>query len=164
MKRFKLVGDCRQRETSPEAIEKIAGNIFQGVAHSAARRDRLGQDLYHGERHEKVNRPTLVISHNKTYLAAQLYAEFKTLFPDNEVTSSLAITTTTSPRLTIPSTDTFIEKDSSINEEIDGMRLMATNALFERGGHHHRCQRFLHTASARPRRTTGCSSPSRKGR
>ena len=80
---------------------------------------------------ERLNRPTLVISHNKT-LAAQLYEEFKGFFPTTRSSTSSATTTTTSPRRTSPPADTYIEKDASINEEIDRLRLAATSALFER--------------------------------
>ena len=80
---------------------------------------------------EKAQRPTLIISHNKT-LAAQLFAEFKTLFPENEVHFFVSYYDYYQPEAYVPSTDTYIEKDSSINEEIDKLRLLATNALFER--------------------------------
>ncbi len=132
MKRFKLVSDYEAKGDQPEAIEKIAGNIFQGVAHQVLLGvTGSGKTFTMANVIEKVNRPTLVISHNKT-LAAQLYAEFKTLFPDNEVHFFVSYYDYYQPEAYIPSTDTFIEKDSSINEEIDRMRLMATNALFER--------------------------------
>ncbi|HVN24454.1 MAG TPA: excinuclease ABC subunit UvrB, partial [Syntrophorhabdales bacterium] len=80
---------------------------------------------------ERVQRPALVISHNKT-LAAQLYAEFKTLFPDNAIHFFVSYYDYYQPEAYVPPTDTYIEKDSSINEEIDKLRLSATNALFER--------------------------------
>ena len=79
----------------------------------------------------RLQRPTLVISHNKT-LAAQLFTEFKTLFPDNAVHFFVSYYDYYQPEAYVASTDTFIEKDSSINEEIDKLRLSATNALFER--------------------------------
>ena len=79
----------------------------------------------------QTQRPTLVISHNKT-LAAQLFTEFKTLFPENEVHFFVSYYDYYQPEAYKPQTDTYIEKDSSINEEIDKLRLMATNALFER--------------------------------
>ncbi len=80
---------------------------------------------------EHIQKPTLVISHNKT-LAAQLYGEFKTLFPGNAVHFFVSYYDYYQPEAYVPSTDTYIEKDSSINEEIDKLRLSATNALFER--------------------------------
>ena len=80
---------------------------------------------------ERVQRPTLVISHNKT-LAAQLYGEFKGLFPENEVHFFVSYYDYYQPEAYLPQTDTYIEKDASINEEIDKLRLLATNALFDR--------------------------------
>ena len=80
---------------------------------------------------EKVQRPTLVIAHNKT-LAAQLYNEFKELFPDNAVEYFVSYYDYYQPEAYLPTTDTYIEKDSSINEQIDRMRHSATNSLFER--------------------------------
>ena len=96
----------------------------------ASRRDRLGKTFTMANVIERVQRPTLVISHNKT-LAAQLYAEFKTLFPENEVHFFVSYYDH-QPEAYLPQTDTYIEKDASINEEIDRLRLLATNALFER--------------------------------
>ena len=80
---------------------------------------------------ERVNRPTLVISHNKT-LAAQLYREFKDFFPDNAVEYFVSYYDYYQPEAYLPATDTFIEKDFSINDEIDRMRLSATSSLMER--------------------------------
>lgn len=132
MKRFRLVSDYEAKGDQPEAIDRIAGNIMSGVAHQVLLGvTGSGKTFTMANVIERVNRPTLVISHNKT-LAAQLYAEFKTLFPDNEVHFFVSYYDYYQPEAYIPSTDTFIEKDSSINEEIDRMRLLATNALFER--------------------------------
>jgi excinuclease ABC subunit B len=132
MKRFRLVSDYEAKGDQPEAIDRIAGNIVGGVAHQVLLGvTGSGKTFTMANVIERVNRPTLVISHNKT-LAAQLYAEFKTLFPDNEVHFFVSYYDYYQPEAYIPSTDTFIEKDSSINEEIDRMRLLATNALFER--------------------------------
>lgn len=132
MKRFRLVSDYEAKGDQPEAIDRIAGNIMGGVAHQVLLGvTGSGKTFTMANVIERVNRPTLVISHNKT-LAAQLYAEFKTLFPDNEVHFFVSYYDYYQPEAYIPSTDTFIEKDSSINEEIDRMRLLATNALFER--------------------------------
>lgn len=132
MKRFRLVSDYEAKGDQPEAIDRIAGNIMGGVAHQVLLGvTGSGKTFTMANVIERINRPTLVISHNKT-LAAQLYAEFKTLFPDNEVHFFVSYYDYYQPEAYIPSTDTFIEKDSSINEEIDRMRLLATNALFER--------------------------------
>lgn len=80
---------------------------------------------------EKVNKPTLVISHNKT-LAAQLYSEFKELFPENAVSYFISFYDYYQPEAYIASTDTYIEKDCSINSEIDRLRLQATSSLMTR--------------------------------
>src|SRR5947207_7820357 len=79
----------------------------------------------------KANKPTLVIAPNKT-LAAQLYAEFRTLFPDNAVRYFVSYYDYYQPEAYVPSTDTYVEKDASINDEIDKMRHAATKALLER--------------------------------
>ena len=78
---------------------------------------------------QEVKRPTLIISHNKT-LAAQLYGEFKQLFPDNAVEYFISYYDYYQPEAYLPVTDTFIEKDMSVNEEIDILRLKATSSLF----------------------------------
>lgn len=132
MRRFRLVSDYEAKGDQPGAIDRIAGNIVGGVAHQVLLGvTGSGKTFTMANVIERVNRPTLVISHNKT-LAAQLYAEFRSLFPENEVHFFVSYYDYYQPEAYIPSTDTFIEKDSSINEEIDRMRLLATNALFER--------------------------------
>jgi excinuclease ABC subunit B len=132
MKRFRLVSDYEARGDQPQAIDKIAGNIDRGVPHQVLLGvTGSGKTFTMANVIERVNRPALIISHNKT-LAAQLYSEFKTLFPENEVHFFVSYYDYYQPEAYIPSSDTFIEKDSSINEEIDRMRLLATNALFER--------------------------------
>src|SRR5574344_251030 len=78
-----------------------------------------------------LNRPTLILSHNKT-LASQLYDEFKTFFPENAVEYFVSYYDYYQPEAYIPNTDTYIEKDSAINDEIDKLRHSATSALFER--------------------------------
>src|SRR5699024_2687237 len=80
---------------------------------------------------EQINRPTLVMAHNKT-LAGQLYSEFKEFFPDNAVEYFVSYYDYYQPEAYVPSTDTYIEKDASINDEIDKLRHSATSALFER--------------------------------
>lgn len=80
---------------------------------------------------KEINRPTLVIAHNKT-LAGQLYSEFKEFFPNNAVEYFVSYYDYYQPEAYVPSTDTFIEKDASINDEIDKLRHSATSALFER--------------------------------
>ena len=99
----------------------------------------------------RVNRPTLVMAHNKT-LAAQLYQEFRRFFPHNAVEYFVSYYDYYQPEAYIPATDSYIEKDATINDEIDRMRLAATRSLFERRDVHHRRQRVVHL---RPRLARG---------
>ena len=132
MDRFKLVSEYKPTGDQPEAINKIvegfeSGNQFQtllGVTGS-------GKTFTMANVIEKINKPTLVIAHNKT-LAAQLYSEFKEFFPDNAVEYFVSYYDYYQPEAYVPSTDTYIEKDSSINEEIDRLRHSATASLTER--------------------------------
>ncbi|MCX7965950.1 MAG: excinuclease ABC subunit UvrB [Syntrophorhabdaceae bacterium] len=132
MKRFKLISDYKPSGDQPQAIEKISENIKKGVKHQVLLGvTGSGKTFTMANVIERVQKTTLIISHNKT-LAAQLYGEFKNLFPENEVHFFVSYYDYYQPEAYIPSTDTYIEKDSSINEEIDKLRLLATNALFER--------------------------------
>ena len=132
MVKFKLASDYVPRGDQPQAIEKITKNMIAGVPHQVLLGvTGSGKTFTMANVIERVQRPTLVISHNKT-LAAQLYAEFKTLFPENEVHFFVSYYDYYQPEAYLPQTDTYIEKDASINEEIDRLRLLATNALFER--------------------------------
>ncbi len=132
MPRFKLVSGYKPEGDQPEAIKKIVKNVKNGVEHQVLLGvTGSGKTFTMANVIEKAQRPTLIISHNKT-LAAQLFAEFKTLFPENEVHFFVSYYDYYQPEAYVPSTDTYIEKDSSINEEIDKLRLLATNALFER--------------------------------
>ncbi|HOP86933.1 MAG TPA: excinuclease ABC subunit UvrB [Syntrophorhabdaceae bacterium] len=132
MKRFKLVSNYKPSGDQPQAIEKISENIKKGVKHQVLLGvTGSGKTFTMANVIERVQKTTLIISHNKT-LAAQLYGEFKNLFPENEVHFFVSYYDYYQPEAYIPSTDTYIEKDSSINEEIDKLRLLATNALFER--------------------------------
>ena len=100
-----------------------------------------------------MQRPTLVIAHNKT-LAAQLYGEFKEFFPDNAVEYFVSYYDYYQPEAYVPSSDTFIEKDSSVNEHIEQMRLSATKALLERRDSHHRGDGVVDLRPGRSRRPT----------
>lgn len=132
MPRFKLVSDYKPEGDQPKAIKKLTRNIEKGVLHQVLLGvTGSGKTFTMANVIERVQRPTLVISHNKT-LAAQLYTEFKTLFPENEVHFFVSYYDYYQPEAYVPTTDTYIEKDSSINEQIDKLRLLATNALFER--------------------------------
>ncbi len=132
MNRFKLVSDYAPTGDQPQAIAKLTENIKKGVSDQVLLGvTGSGKTFTMANVVERVQKPTLVMSHNKT-LAAQLYAEFKTLFPENGVHFFVSYYDYYQPEAYVPPTDTYIEKDSSINEEIDKLRLSATNALFER--------------------------------
>jgi excinuclease ABC subunit B len=132
MANFKLISDYVPKGDQPQAIDKIAKNLADGISHQVLLGvTGSGKTFTMANVIERVQRPALVISHNKT-LAAQLFTEFKTLFPENEVHFFVSYYDYYQPEAYKPQTDTYIEKDSSINEEIDKLRLMATNALFER--------------------------------
>ena len=130
--KFRLTSDYAPAGDQPQAIDKLAANILSGVSDQVLLGvTGSGKTFTMANVVARVQRPTLVISHNKT-LAAQLYTEFKTLFPDNSVHFFVSYYDYYQPEAYVPPTDTYIEKDSSINEEIDKLRLSATNALFER--------------------------------
>ncbi len=132
MPKFKLVNEYEPRGDQPEAIDALSKLIKKGAEHQVLLGvTGSGKTFTMANVIERVQRPTLIISHNKT-LAAQLFTEFKTLFPENEVHFFVSYYDYYQPEAYVPSTDTYIEKDSSINEEIDKLRLLATNALFER--------------------------------
>jgi excinuclease ABC subunit B len=132
MQRFKLNAAYKPSGDQPQAIDKLAANVLAGVPDQVLLGvTGSGKTFTMASVVERVQRPTLVISHNKT-LAAQLFTEFKTLFPDNGVHFFVSYYDYYQPEAYVPPTDTYIEKDSSINEEIDKLRLSATNALFER--------------------------------
>ena len=132
MNTFKLTSEYKPAGDQPKAIEDLVRNLGKGVPDQVLLGvTGSGKTFTMASVVERVQRPTLVISHNKT-LAAQLYAEFKTLFPDNGVHFFVSYYDYYQPEAYVPPTDTYIEKDASINEEIDKLRLSATNALFER--------------------------------
>jgi excinuclease ABC subunit B len=131
-RKLRLVSDFAPKGDQPAAIEKLTENVNHGVPHQVLLGvTGSGKTFTMANVIERTQRPTLVISHNKT-LAAQLFTEFKTLFPENEVHFFVSYYDYYQPEAYLPSTDTYIEKDSSINEEIDKLRLLATNALFDR--------------------------------
>ncbi len=115
-----------------QAIEKLVEGVDGGVAFQTLLGvTGSGKTFTMAKVIEATNRPTLVLSHNKT-LAAQLYQEFKAFFPDNAVEYFVSYYDYYQPEAYVPTSDTFIEKETSINEEIDRMRLSATRSLFER--------------------------------
>lgn len=132
MDHFKLVSEYKPTGDQPQAIEQLVkgfkeGNQFEtllGVTGS-------GKTFTMANVIQQLNRPTLIIAHNKT-LAAQLYSEMKEFFPENAVEYFVSYYDYYQPEAYVPSTDTYIEKDSSINDEIDKLRHSATMALMER--------------------------------
>jgi len=132
MTEFKIHSDFQPQGDQPQAIKSLA----QGIENSDEHQVLLGitgsgKTFTMANVIQKVQRPTLIISHNKT-LAAQLYGEFKQLFPNNSVEYFISYYDYYQPEAYLPVTDTFIEKDMSINEEIDILRLRATSSLLER--------------------------------
>ncbi len=132
MRRFKLVSEFKPKGDQPQAIEKLSRGVLEGVPHQVLLGvTGSGKTFTMANVIERVQKPTLVISHNKT-LAAQLYGEFKELFPENAVEFFVSYYDYYQPEAYIPSTDTYIEKDTQINEEIDKLRHSATRSLLER--------------------------------
>jgi excinuclease ABC subunit B len=132
MPKFKITSGYTPTGDQPQAIEKLADGIIKGLEHQVLLGvTGSGKTFTVANVIEKVQRPALVIAHNKT-LAAQLYNEFKELFPGNAVEYFVSYYDYYQPEAYLPTTDTYIEKDSSINEQIDRMRHSATTALFER--------------------------------
>src|SRR6187402_1018114 len=129
---FRLVSDNVPKGDQPEAIAQLVQNLNDGV------KDQVllgitgsGKTFTIANVIQETQLPTLVLAHNKT-LAAQLYQEFKTFFPDNAVEYFVSYYDYYQPEAYVPQSDTYIDKESTINEEIDRMRLSATRSLFER--------------------------------
>ena len=130
--RFKLVSDFEVRGDQVHAVPELVEGLNRGDSHQvllgvtgSGKTFTMAQVLAH------VNRPTLVMAHNKT-LAAQLYQEFKRFFPENAVEYFVSYYDYYQPEAYVPATDSYIEKEATINDEIDRMRLSATRSLFER--------------------------------
>ena len=131
-KTFEIVSEFTPQGDQPAAIERLVDGILAGEKHQTLLgATGTGKTFTMAQVIAKLNRPTLVIAHNKT-LAAQLCSEFKEFFPNNEVSYFVSYYDYYQPEAYIPSSDTYIEKDSSINEEIDKLRHSATSSLFER--------------------------------
>ena len=126
---FKLVSPYKPTGDQPEAIDELSKGIIEGLpAQTRLGVTGSGKTFTMANVIERVQKPTLVLSHNKT-LAAQLYGEFKSFFPDNAVEYFVSYYDYYQPEAYIPTTDTYIEKDLAINDEIDRLRLAATSAL-----------------------------------
>ena len=129
---FQLYGDYKPAGDQPQAIEKLLDGLNSGLAHQTLLGvTGSGKTFTIANVIAQVQRPTMVLAHNKT-LAAQLYGEFKEFFPKNAVEYFVSYYDYYQPEAYVPSSDTYIEKDSSINEHIEQMRLSATKALLER--------------------------------
>src|ERR1700687_3535659 len=129
---FRLTSDFPPRGDQPRAIEQVTAHVRAGRAHSVLRGvTGSGKTYTMANVIANVDRPTLVISPNKT-LAAQLYSEFKAFFPENAVEYFVSYYDYYQPEAYIPQSDTYIEKDALVNDEIDRMRHSATTSLFER--------------------------------
>ena len=129
---FRLVSEFKPEGDQPQAIDKLVKGL------EAKRRDQVllgvtgsGKTFTMANVVARVNKPTLVMAPNKT-LAAQLYNEFRELFPENAVRYFVSYYDYYQPEAYVPSSDTYIEKDASINDEIDKLRHSATKALLER--------------------------------
>ena len=126
---FELVSSYKPTGDQPEAIEALAQGIREGVPYQTLLGvTGSGKTFTVANVIERVRKPALILSHNKT-LAAQLYSEFKSFFPHNAVEYFVSYYDYYQPEAYLPTTDTYIEKDMAINEEIDKLRLRATASL-----------------------------------
>ncbi|MGY0693549.1 excinuclease ABC subunit UvrB [Virgibacillus sp. FSP13] len=129
---FELVAKYEPQGDQPKAIKEIVEKVLAGQRHQTLLgATGTGKTFTVSNVVKEINRPTLVIAHNKT-LAGQLYSEFKEYFPNNAVEYFVSFYDYYQPEAYVPSSDTFIEKDASINDEIDKLRHSATSSLFER--------------------------------
>src|SRR5574344_2909504 len=129
MRKFKVVAPYEPAGDQPQAIQKLAEGFFNGDKYQTLKGvTGSGKTFTMAKIIEAVQRPTLIISHNKT-LSAQLYREFKSFLPNNAVEYYVSYYDYYQPEAYLPSTDTYIEKDLAINDEIDKLRLAATSAL-----------------------------------
>src|SRR6266446_8006515 len=129
---FKLVSDYKPRGDQASAIKSLVRGVFDREQHQVLLGvTGSGKTYTMAKVIEAANRPAIVMAHNKT-LAAQLYHEFKSFFPHNAVEYFVSYYDYYQPEAYVPSSDTYIEKDASINDDIDRLRLRATSSLMER--------------------------------
>ena len=132
MSGFKIKSEFSPSGDQPQAISSLVEGIKGGAKEQVLLGiTGSGKTFTMANVIEKIQKPTLILSHNKT-LAAQLYGEFRALFPNNAVEFFISYYDYYQPEAYLPVTDTFIEKDSSVNEEIDRLRLKATTKLMTR--------------------------------
>ncbi len=149
---FHLVSNYAPTGDQPQAIEQLVEGVERGDrCQTLLGVTGSGKTFTMANVIARCNRPTLVLAHNKT-LAAQLCTEFRSFFPDNAVEYFVSYYDYYQPEAYIPSTDTYIEKDSAINDEIDRLRHSATAALFGAAGCHHCGIGVLYLLSGRPHR------------
>jgi excinuclease ABC subunit B len=130
--KFKLVSDYEPRGDQPEAIAQLVRGMLDGEKHQVLLGvTGSGKTFTMAKVIEQVSRPTLVLAHNKT-LAAQLYHEFRSFFPHNAVEYFVSYYDYYQPEAYLPASDTYIEKEATINDELDKLRMSATRSLFER--------------------------------
>ena len=130
--RFTLVSEFELRGDQPQAVQELTDGLLRGDTHQVLLGvTGSGKTFTMAQVIARVNRPTLVMVHNKT-LAAQLFLEFRRFFPDNAVEYFVSYYDYYQPEAYVPSTDSYIEKEATINDEIDRMRMSATRSLFER--------------------------------
>jgi len=129
---FKLASDYEPRGDQPQAISQLLSGLAAGDRHQVLLGvTGSGKTFTMAKVIEEINRPTIVLAHNKT-LAAQLFHEFKSFFPDNAVEYFVSYYDYYQPEAYVPASDTYIEKESTINDELDKLRMSATRSLFER--------------------------------
>jgi len=129
---FKVFSDYQPRGDQATAIQELAAGLENGEKHQVLLGvTGSGKTFTMAKVVEAVSRPTLVLVHNKT-LAAQLYSEFKNFFPENAAEYFVSYYDYYQPEAYVPATDLYIEKETTINDEIDKLRLSATRSLFER--------------------------------
>ncbi len=132
MPSFELVSEFEPKGSQPQAIDKLSSGIVEGQRHQTLLGvTGSGKTFTMANVIKNVQRPTLVIAHNKT-LAAQLFSEFRDFFPNNAVEYFVSYYDYYQPEAYLPTTDTYIEKDSQVNDEIDRLRLSTTRSLLER--------------------------------
>ena len=132
MNEFKLVAPYTPQGDQPQAIQELVEGLNKGVKEQTLLgATGTGKTFTIANVIKEVNKPTLVLAHNKT-LAGQLYGELKEFFPENAVEYFVSYYDYYQPEAYVPSSDTYIEKESSVNDEIDKLRHSATSALLER--------------------------------
>src|SRR5258708_4624103 len=130
---FKLVSDYKPQGDQGRAIESLLRGVYDREQHQVLLGvTGSGKTYTMAKVIEAVNRPALVMAHNKT-LAAQLYHEFKNFFPHNAVENSVSYYDYYQPEASVPAADLLIEKEATINDDLDKLRFSATKSLFERG-------------------------------